>query len=100
MRISAIIFGAAVALASTGTAAATYSEADLLTVSANPELADFATKVRDLLVAAGKACDSVSKMNAFPDSGGTVLAVAYCKSGQKYEAVLDGTTVPQITLAP
>ena len=99
MRIPAILAGTIAVLAACGATAASYSEADLITVAAQPELVPFATKVRDLLQLHRKACDAVVKMNAFPQGGNVLLAVVHCSSGQRYEALLGGPST-EITQVP
>ena len=96
MRSPAILIGAVIILAASSAAGATYTEADLLEVSTHPELAGYADKVREALHVSGKRCDGIVKMNAFPQGGTSMLAVAHCSGGQKKEALWNGSSV-QIT---
>ena len=91
MRISGIFAGVAVALAAASAGA--YTDTELLEVAQNPEIVPYAEKVRDELRRGGYACDSVSRMNAFPQGGSSMLVVIHCSGGQKYEALWEGTSV-------
>ena len=91
MRIPAVLLGAMIALSASGAAAD--NDNDLIVVSSNPDLAPFAAKVRDLLIANGKPCDRVTKLNAYPQTGNALLAVLHCSGGQRYEGLFDGSSV-------
>ena len=99
MRIAAILSAAVTLLWTSAAGAVTYTADDLLTVAAHPELAPYAAKVRDVLVATGRACDEVVRLNAFPQGGSAMLVAVHCRAGQRYEAAWDGTNV-QVTAVP
>ena len=99
MRLRSVCVGFAIALTLFGKGAWGFSDDALISVSANPELAPFAAKMQQILQSNGKACDGIVKLNATPQSGNALLVAAACTGGQKYEALLDGTSI-QIKSVP
>lgn len=88
--ISALSTCVAALLFASGPAGA--QETSLLRVADVPELAAYAAKVRDVLRQHGKACETVTEMNAFPVDGG-LKTLAACDGGRRYEILFEGSAV-------